>query len=206
MHRFLVYCSATQKQTANLHTPPHFCFNTTILLSFWCVWRCFYVFPTGHLLCMRCWGRMNSLRWKTQTARMERTLPPQLNTPWCRYTIAGCSTLGATSSTRTEVASQPYRGDSRHHMSYRITREAALHTVHEDRSRFLWDTLTFPTPSTFLQTVCTGFFYLYSRYHIFLASHSHSPFLSWLILLLCVPWHVSRDGAAGSVTDGDNRK
>lgn len=37
----------------------------------------------------------------------------------------------------------------------------------------------------------------------FLASHSHFP---CLVLLLCVPCNVSRDGAAGSVTDDGNRK
>lgn len=67
-------------------------------------------------------------------------------------------------------------------------------------------TLTFPTLSTLFTNCLHWLFYFYYRYHIPLASRSHSPLLSWLVLLLCVPWHVSRDGAAGSVTDDDNRK
>lgn len=117
-----------------------------------------------------------------RTVRTERTHPPQLDTPSCPSTTAGCSTLGATSSTRMAGVCPPSPGD---HSQPANTQHHACHiTSHTQRHGLL--VVAFPTPC--VQTTCTGFFYvLFVLRTLYSFSLTLSLLLlSCLVLLLCV--------------------
>lgn len=122
---------------------------TVVCLSLcWCA-AC--VCPTGLLLCTRCCGRTSSPRWRMRTVRTERTRPPQLDTPSCPSTTAGCSTLGATSSTRTADVCPPSPGD--HSQPANTQQSCMSHHLTRRTQRHGLLVVTFPC----VQTTCIGF-------------------------------------------------
>lgn len=165
MQEFLICSCITKKEPATLHIPPQFCLITgsrlmhSTITSLVRMTLCFCVCPTGSLLCTRCWGRMNSPLWRTQTVRMEKTRPQQPDMLWCRSTIAGCSTLGVTSSMRTAHACRPYQGDTQHHTCHVISQDKQHSMLCMKTDKGSSGSLP---PSQHaplcLQTVCTGFF------------------------------------------------
>lgn len=136
------------------------------------------VFPTGCLLCTKCWGRTSSPRWRMQTVRTERTHPRQPDTPSCPCTTAGCSTPAATSSMRTADVCLPYPGD--HSQPWESTMMHVM-SCHKHSSCLAWKHKWVPT-FHFLHFVyklyALAFFFcccLYWRHHFLLASHTHFP-------------------------------
>lgn len=77
------------------------------------------------------------------------------------------------------------------------------HVWHEHRNRLLVVVPSLPTLCVHALAFFYLFFLLYTSYSFSLTLSL--PILSCLVLLLCVPCNVSRDGAAG-ITDDGNRK
>lgn len=157
-------------------------------------WHAAPCFPPGRLWCTRFCGRTSSPRWRTPTARMERTRPPRPDTPSCPSTTAGCSTLAAISSTRTAHACPPYPGDRGHIAS----QGAWSHTSSSCP----------PPPCSNISTnyMCLILFFFLFHHRIPFCLTLSLPLPSCLVLPPCVPCIVSSDGPAGRVTDDGKRK